>query len=75
MLTWILAIVAAIVAGGAVYGATDSWGAAIGLVILAWVLGAVAVLFVGGYFGFAGNYATWGMLIGCGVLFFIYSGK
>ena len=46
MIILILAIVAAIAAGGKIYNKSESIGKAIGFVVLAWVVGAIAALFV-----------------------------
>ena len=72
MIVLILGIAAAFAAGKAVYDKSESIGRAIILVLLAWIGGAIASLAIGEFAGLALNYSTWGLLIGCGILWIAY---
>ena len=78
MLILILAIAATYGAAKAIHDIKESWLAPIALIVVGWILGAMVVLAVNasGVLGNVGlNYSTWGLMIGSGVLFLIYSGK
>lgn len=78
MVILILAIAATYGAAKAIHTVKESWLPVIAFLAIAWVLGAM-VVFVLNASGILGNiqlnYSTWGLLIGSGVLFLIYSGK
>ena len=78
MLILILAIAATYGAAKAIHDVKESWLAPIAFIVIGWILGAVVVFAINasGYLGDVGlNYSTWGLLIGSGVLFLIYSAK
>ena len=78
MLILILAIAATYGAAKAIHDVKESWLASIAFIVIGWILGAVVVFAVNasGYLGDVGlNYSTWGLMIGSGVLFLIYSVK
>ncbi|MBR2790061.1 MAG: hypothetical protein IKD70_05525 [Eggerthellaceae bacterium] len=78
MIILILGIVAAVAAAKAVQSSKESWGLAIGLVLVGWLLGAIAVFAAdesGLFGGYYLNYSTWGLLVGSGVLFLIFHNR
>ena len=75
MITLILAIAAAIAAGKAIYGKTESVARAIVFVLLAWIAAAFAFAVINKITGMYFNISSWGLLLGSGILWIIYANK
>ena len=78
MIVLILAIAATYGAAKAIHTVKESWVPVIAFLVIAWMLGASAILALnssGALGEIVLNYSTWGLLLGSGALFLIYSGK